>query len=912
MSELSGGEKKFVFDLEGKDPDFVLWVKKTNKKDVVQDRLFVLSKYRVYSIKRTKLGKKQVQRQGHLYDLVEIKSDDIDRVVLKFTTFTIDITGHTTGIVIPKILINAFHRISYTFSMEASPSLIIIPVERIPPEIDHLEPGFAHGFVEVYKAQCNYYGAAENIDLIQFIEEIVTQGNRVFCLDDFAGIDKNTEHSVNLVPVMAALRHNTFFDTFVCHNKSRKDVVALLADVFHHNQTITSVNLAGIEAEEGWVALGDALRDNTAHQLRYLDVSDNKVGDRGITAIVLAIKALARPFHALSARNVDLQSKAAAVAFRALQANYNASGFIETLDLSHNNIGAMGSDPMQDWLVLMNTANPSPIKPLTHINLAATSIDTSRICNAIRAACLGALSLLDLSNNRLTNEGVHSICTLIAKGEHLETLRLRDTSLLGEHVALILGAATNGSAPIVARTIDLSNNALGKAGALVFAQALRDCTNIDSLKLANCNFRKRGMTSIISALEENRSLKAIDLSNNIKSGSKALAVVDHLARTLQRHVSIERLVLAGKDNRSFFLGRELSPLVKSINEECHLLELDISGNSMGDDLCRELFESIKKNTYLRTLHIDNNSIGLPGFAAMRRCFSTNRTLVEMPVPTRDIARLLSATTKDRKATNDKIGEILNDVATCLSNNKNGVAYTDVPSSTKTTVAISSMTPNYRASTYTNGSSSSISEDSYNTYNQYSRNSTSVNASGTIASPAAPPKLYAPSPIASENANYRVIGNFPILPIKTAHKGPAPKADASQPDVIDEALDLFKANILFRNFEVQGNGDRVLIYLTLYITKCLLKIATLSKQDAEKQLFTMAQEQFSIPGETAFPLGGMITVPASRDGTDGIRQALTQLRLEMGVRLVQRVYSEPSRPNKWWMCFSKRKFLGKAL
>ncbi|EGC30776.1 hypothetical protein DICPUDRAFT_58101 [Dictyostelium purpureum] len=165
----------------------------------------------------------------------------------------------------------------------------------------------------------------------------------------------------------------------------------------------------------------------------------------------------------------------------------------------------------------------------------------------------------------------------------------------------------------------------------------------------------------------------------------------------------------------------------------------------------------------------------------------------------------------------------------------------------------------------------------------------------------------------ESAQYRLVGNIPILPLKTNHKGPAPKADANSGDIIDEALDLFKANILFRNFEVQGNGDRVLIYLTLYITKCLLKIANMSKADADKALFLLAQEQFSIPGEASFPLGGLVNVPNTRDAQDTLRQYFTQLRIEIGVRLTQRVYAvDPARPNKWWMCFSKRKFLNKAL
>lgn len=36
------------------------------------------------------------------------------------------------------------------------------------------------------------------------------------------------------------------------------------------------------------------------------------------------------------------------------------------------------------------------------------------------------------------------------------------------------------------------------------------------------------------------------------------------------------------------------------------------------------------------------------------------------------------------------------------------------------------------------------------------------------------------------------------------------------DIIDEAIDLYRANCLFKNFEITGPGDRVLVYLTLFI------------------------------------------------------------------------------------------------
>jgi len=75
----------------------------------------------------------------------------------------------------------------------------------------------------------------------------------------------------------------------------------------------------------------------------------------------------------------------------------------------------------------------------------------------------------------------------------------------------------------------------------------------------------------------------------------------------------------------------------------------------------------------------------------------------------------------------------------------------------------------------------------------------------------------------------------ILPIKTRIRGPAQSvrsilqlylqanthitirttsADPEQADIVDETLDLFRANSLFRNFEIKGPADRLLILLIL--------------------------------------------------------------------------------------------------
>lgn len=49
------------------------------------------------------------------------------------------------------------------------------------------------------------------------------------------------------------------------------------------------------------------------------------------------------------------------------------------------------------------------------------------------------------------------------------------------------------------------------------------------------------------------------------------------------------------------------------------------------------------------------------------------------------------------------------------------------------------------------------------------------------------------------------------------------ADSEREDIIQESLELFRANCLFRNFEIKGSGDRLLIYLILFIGDCLSRI-----------------------------------------------------------------------------------------
>lgn len=161
------------------------------------------------------------------------------------------------------------------------------------------------------------------------------------------------------------------------------------------------------------------------------------------------------------------------------------------------------------------------------------------------------------------------------------------------------------------------------------------------------------------------------------------------------------------------------------------------------------------------------------------------------------------------------------------------------------------------------------------------------------------------------------------------------ADPAQGDIIDETLDLFRANSLFRNFEIKGPADRTLIVLILFISDCLAKLGSArtvpTQIEASKLLNTLSVDTFAIPGDAHFPLNAHYAAPPSRADAgmftawtrgiklfaylilDYLRQYLIQVRQELAARLVEKLYADGTgKPSKWWMSFQKRRFMNRSL
>lgn len=112
---------------------------------------------------------------------------------------------------------------------------------------------------------------------------------------------------------------------------------------------------------------------------------------------------------------------------------------------------------------------------------------------------------------------------------------------------------------------------------------------------------------------------------------------------------------------------------------------------------------------------------------------------------------------------------------------------------------------------------------------------------------------------------QIVGNTAVLPFKTQFRGPASVQSSSENDIIDEALYYFKANVFFRTYEIKSESDRLLIYITLYITECLKKLQRCpNKHQATNEMYSLAISRFDIPGDVGFPLNSVYAKPETSD------------------------------------------------
>ena len=146
------------------------------------------------------------------------------------------------------------------------------------------------------------------------------------------------------------------------------------------------------------------------------------------------------------------------------------------------------------------------------------------IAEALRTSVTGALTKLSLAQNKLEEAGTQAICEALEQNKMLKELDIRGRGIFG------------------------NSNIGGKAGVNHAAKMLGVNGGLTKISLANNKLGEEGTKAICEALEQNKTLKELDISGNMYgSNIGGSAGVKHVAKMLGVNGGLTALDLSSND-----------------------------------------------------------------------------------------------------------------------------------------------------------------------------------------------------------------------------------------------------------------------------------------------------------------------------------------------------------------------------
>ena len=294
------------------------------------------------------------------------------------------------------------------------------------------------------------------------------------------------------------------------------------------------------------------------------------------------------------------------------------SHFIQTTDriarlnLTKNNLGDHGIK------ILINAVKHST--SLISLNVTSNNI-TYRGGQYIFENLSEHQSLIDLNissvegtnRNRLTELGVKYIDYFFNKNEYVETLNICGNSIKDEGFTLICKALNVNKS---LQNLNLSNNEIHSIGLEQGLQFITNCKLI-SLNLSNNQLNDSGIKVLSKSLQILTNLRELNISNC----DFEFIGFEYLIKSLTLYKNIWTLNVSGNNLKSpNFIN--LKPFLESLT----IRNLNISKCSLGNEGALVLGECIINNEFIKKLNISNNKIRDAGFKSFESLFRVNSVI----------------------------------------------------------------------------------------------------------------------------------------------------------------------------------------------------------------------------------------------------------------------------------------------
>ncbi|KAF0731964.1 hypothetical protein Ae201684P_020885 [Aphanomyces euteiches] len=358
-----------------------------------------------------------------------------------------------------------------------------------------------------------------------------------------------------------------------------------------------------------------------------LGLSDLRIDDKWTTHICIAIE-----WNLPSLQSLDLSFNKFTDNLIHTMAELPELPCLQSLNLSSNSFGDAGSDALGKFLV--------KAPHLERIDLSLNNFGKTAARHLAQALpTLKHLVALDLSSNKLFDDGCELLCHCLAKTNGPQSLNLAMNGLT-DTSGLILAnmlASCSGLTRLV-----LTGNTLSDYGASAIAFSIDKSPNLNELFLDSNTIGNVGATAFLNILRSNpsKTYRKLCLDGNLADAA-LVAQVQHKCQSMLLSAIYPDpprdgcINLEGKVVREYLgslLDDSLSnTVVRIMRSFSDILEVDLSGNAIGDIGALDISLYLAFNPRLTRLNLSRNVITDQGAFGLTKGLLCNSTLVELDV-----------------------------------------------------------------------------------------------------------------------------------------------------------------------------------------------------------------------------------------------------------------------------------------
>ncbi|CAD8141715.1 unnamed protein product [Paramecium octaurelia] len=206
--------------------------------------------------------------------------------------------------------------------------------------------------------------------------------------------------------------------------------------------------------------------------------------------------------------------------------------------------------------------------------------------------------LVDKKEMNFTNLGIGSkyypiLTTLLKqqKSQRIKQLYLSDNNLKDKELSLIIDCI-----PLSLKELKISNNKLGRAGALLLEKLFITHKSIKYLNVANNALGDAGAQILLNALMKNNTVTRLNLSEN--------GLTDSISQILYNFLANNKAVEVFMLNWNYLGSLSGQLIAKGLANNKSLKVIDLSYNHLGQNNCMIYWSEIISNPKLPLIHID--------------------------------------------------------------------------------------------------------------------------------------------------------------------------------------------------------------------------------------------------------------------------------------------------------------------